>query len=250
MRKSTKLGLAVLLISAALVGCSTDGDAGSGREDENKLGQEQSKEKDSVHDVREDESLSSLLLQDNGQTMLYHGYAEYGHNETLIETKEEDGAIVYVYEGIMTDGRGLTDANGEPYSFRRIVTTSDGQIRSELQSDHMDHVATSLFQERIWIEKPLLVDHSWTEHVLYKGNSYEAVSTIVSMGYNDEGNKEYEVETVVEEIEGFPHNTYKEKIKLEEGKGVVAFQNTMSHLTDPLDEEGYTFGYGLSLIRD
>ncbi|GEM_PF-3364198 len=194
--------------------------------------------------------LQSLLLQESGQTKLYHGYAEYGHNESLVEIREEDGASVYVYEGVMNDGSGLTDENGDRFSFQRIVTVSDDQIKSEVRSDHMDHVATSLFQEKIWIQKPLQQDHSWTENVTYQGTEYEATSTIVAVGQSDEGNTEYEVETIIDNIEGFPNNMYKEKIKFEEGKGVVMFQNTMAHLTDPLDDAGYTFGYGLSIIRD
>ncbi|GIQ71426.1 hypothetical protein DUZ99_01670 [Xylanibacillus composti] len=267
MRKSTKLTLAALLITAALVGCSaSNGDAENGKAEngnaEQNNGQvgeqaggetgEQTGEQagEQAENDADSGDLQSLQLQESGQTKLYHGYAEYGHNETLVEIKEEPEATIYVYEGVMNDGSGLTDENGEPFSFRRIVTVTADQIKSELQSDHMDRVATSLFQEKIWIEKPLQPNHSWTEKVTYQGAEYEAVSTILSAGQNDEGYAVYEVETIIANIEGFPDNTYKEKIKLEEGKGVTAFQSTMAQLTDPLDEDGYTFGYGLSAIQN
>jgi|GEM_PF-3173132 hypothetical protein len=197
----------------------------------------------------EESDLNDFVLQDTGSTLLYNGLAEYGHLETLAEVQQTGNGKSYVFHGIMNDGTGRTDENGDPLSFQRVVHVTGDAIISSLESEHYEEIKTSLFREKILLQKPIEVEKLWTEPVEYEGTTYNAVSTITSLNENEEGKRVIAVETVVDNMEGYPDNQYKERIELEEGKGLIVFQNNDIRFSPPLTEDGYTFGYGLSAVQ-
>ncbi len=194
-------------------------------------------------------NLNDFVLQDTGLTLQYHGLAEYGHNETLAEVQPADNGRIYVFHGVMNDGTGRMDENGDPLSFQREMLVTDESITSRIESEHDVDIRTSLFREKILLQKPLKVNHSWTEPIDYQGKTYHAVSTITNINENEDGHKVITVETIVDNMDGYPENPYKERITLEEGKGLISFENNDIGYSPPLNEEGYTFGYGLSIIQ-
>jgi hypothetical protein len=208
--------------------------------------------KDSHQDnelTAEENPLNNLLFNDVNKTLYYDGMAEYGHNETLANISYEEDTAVYLFEGVLTDGRGLTDENGNPLSFERKYMVTNQMIKTEISSANLDDVNISLFKEKVLLKQPLTEGNSWSEQVTYEGKTYEAVSTIIGLSQNEDGAKVYEVETVVEDIKGFTDDDiYKERIRIEEGIGVISFENTRKEFSPPL-EDGFTFGFGLTDIR-
>src|SRR5690606_17466841 len=143
----------------------------------------------------------------------------------------------YVFQGVMNDGTGITDENGDPFSFLRKIHVTDEAIISSIESNQYEEIKTSLFREKILLQKPVEVSASWTEQVELDGVTYDAVSTITSMEENEEGNIVITVETLVDNMDGYPDNQYKERVQLEEGKGLISFQNNDTRFSPPLTED-------------
>lgn len=174
----------------------------------------------------------------------YQGYAEYGHTETFIETKQTEERSIQTYQVALNDGRGLKDESGNPLGYEQQVITQESQVIIKTIEPNTPYDLTpSIFNEKIVLKKPLIKGNKWEETIVYGGNEYKAISEIIDLSENG-GEDKYTVVTSIQNIDGFPENTYKEKRVIKEGRGVTSFSNTLPGLTDTLEGD-YTFGYGI-----
>ena len=185
----------------------------------------------------------------------YHGYAEYGHLQVLQNIENNETNFLITFKGMMMDGFG----HHEERTFNMMYEVTDNYVVETIDNhdEYSRHGSTellnSIIPQKVIIKLPLEVGTTWNETFEYQGAEYSAKSSIVRSDVNDAGNHEYEVSTVVEDIEGFYNDTYKETRVFEEGRGMTSFQNLMSraevgveYAPEEDSEDLYLFGYSLS----
>lgn len=198
------------------------------------------------------EILAKIFPNEVGFTWWYHGYAEYGHIMTIEDISSDDDSYNYKIKGYMNDGVEDPDPNGS-----RTFTIEykiDGTSITEYiyNNEHNSNTLNSIISNKTILKLPLEEGNSWEDTFSYNGEKYTATSVleeIVLNIRNGELQEEYVVRTKVNDIEGYPNNTYEEKCVYRIGTGLVAFSNTTINGMPFTEDDPFSFGYGLSFTE-
>lgn len=247
-----------IALSLALVGCSA----------ENKEN-ESSGEKQEIPTIEKEtkkivnSELLSILPSKLEADLHYQGMAEFGYGLKIHHVQKMDDVTFLSYKGWFEDGMG-----GEPEKrgFYIDYLISKDEIYQQIKNvdtaqDKHRNTIDSIIPHQIVLQAPLQVGHSWTQEFLYipdeiytldhvsKEPRYLTATHTITDIDNNNGKPIYTVETVVEGVEGYYKDTYKETKKWETGKGLVSFESTIPMFDgmpkDEDPEEILTFGYGL-----
>lgn len=201
------------------------------------------------------EELLNIFPKTLGLTQVFNGYAEYGHIQKLTKVEEKGASFELIFSGQMMDGIG-------DYEHRlfEVMYEVNNQCVVERISNHDQYnrfkdesLLNSIIPNKVVLKTPLEVGNSWIEIFSYEGKDYTAKTSIVRIEVNEEGNKEYETLTLVEGIEDYYLNTYKESRVFVQGSGMISFSNLFSFDEVGVDyevseqsEDLYIFGFGLT----
>lgn len=175
----------------------------------------------------------------------YNGYAEYGY--TLSNLVIDKTNLVIKYSGEMTDGYGedsrgkrdflLTynfklDEGGTPMVYERVYN-------NDYMSKNTDSL-NSIIKNYIVMWGDPKENDTWSQKVTYNDKIYRATTIMTNVSYT-----KYDLETTIENIEGFPNNTYIEKRTYDRGYGLISFENTPEIASNDSSSD-LIFGYTLS----
>lgn len=188
-----------------------------------------------------------------GLTQEYHGYAEYGYFQTLIQAEDMGNGYELNFNGKIMDGMG----EFEPRLFTlQYEITNESVVEQIVNYDlynllEDELLLHSIIPHKIILKTPLEVGNSWIETFSYKGKDYNAKTMITRIELNSDEKQEYETLTIVEGIEHGKLGTYKENRIFTEGSGMTAFSNLFSSESirdDKVDssDDFYLFGFNLS----
>jgi len=257
----TKIPLA-LALSLALVGCSNSDSQNNTKDVSNE--KQEIVEKEPVAKEKEEKvDLTQLLPTELEKDLHYQGMAEFGYGLKVHHVQEMDGVTFLSYKGWFEDGMG-----GEPEKrgFYIDYLISKDEIYQQIKNvdtaqDKHRSTISSIIPHQIVLQAPLKEGHSWTQEFLYipdeiytlenvskEPHYLTAAHTITDIDDNN-GKPIYTVETVVEGVEGYYNEVYKETKKWETGKGLISFESTIP-MFDGMPEDDpesiLTFGYGIS----
>lgn len=174
-----------------------------------------------------EEDLSAFVSRE--KETVYEGILDYQHVLHFVdEEKGSEEKRVY-FEGEIEDLSGGEAGDRDLFLFKEVFTiTKDALIDSiegKMQDNH------SIISDKIVLKKPLKEGNSWTQEFEYKGKKYIAESRIAKIN-GEPGSREVVVETVVNNIEGFPGNTYKETAVYRENCGLVYYKRSLGDGTE------------------
>ncbi|HAX74087.1 MAG TPA: hypothetical protein DCY20_11230 [Firmicutes bacterium] len=202
------------------------------------------------------EQLKAILPETSGLVQQYNGLAEYGHITTLNAISLTHGPqMVYQYSGVMNDGMG--DNDGSRIFDLKYLVSNDAifeQINNKDSYNELsdEHLLNSIIANKLVLKAPLVDGNTWVEQFDYQNQSYVANNTL-HIKSSETGATQYVVETIVEQIEGYLNQTYKEVRTFEVGKGMTSFKNILplarfdeTYISQHPEEEVYYFGYSLA----
>ncbi len=257
--KKIKITMIIIIIVLIAVGCNhvqvpdDQLSENGGDNNEQNLMEENNNKQDKNTDVREKsgvEILSEIFPDQIGFTWMYYGYAEYGHIMSIVGIKTDIDFYNISIKGYMNDGVEDPDPHGNR-TFTIEYNFNNSEIKEYIvnNEDNSNNI-NSIIPNKTILKLPLKEGNSWEDVFSYNGKNYTALSVLEEIRTNDEElKKEYVVRTTVNDIEGFPDNTYVEQSVYREGTGLVGFIKTGLYYESymPLTEdEPFNFGYGLS----
>lgn len=197
------------------------------------------------------DTLEKIFIKETGNELEYYSNnKDYGHVVRIIDVEEKPELTIIKMEGTVLN---LADDLPVQRNFEVQYVINDNSIREIIhnydmyKSDGNIETLNSIIPNQIILQTPLEAGNLWFQKFNYLGKEYTAQTKIVDVSENEEGKKIYETETVVENIEGFPNNTYTETRIYEEGKGLVFFKNTKP--SSSIEGEDADFKYSLNRIR-
>lgn len=177
----------------------------------------------------------------NKKEIHYQGMDKYGHIQKVDRVFDMNGMRVINYQGWMEERTGVSK---EQHHFYIDYYINDKQIieaikNSEQSQPEKINRTLSIIPKQIILQAPLELNHSWTQEFDYEPvNEHEkehqestsqhltATYTITKIEQKN-GHPVFTVETIVNEIEGYYHNTYKEIKTWETGKGLTSFTQSI-----------------------
>ncbi|MGL4336205.1 MAG: DUF3221 domain-containing protein [Turicibacter sp.] len=202
------------------------------------------------------ETLLKVFPQTINLSQRFNGYAEYGHIQTLNEVHAKGSDFELVFDGVMMDGYG--DSENRNFVLTYQIDEQSVVEKIENFDPHsmlgQDNLLVSIIPNKVVLKTPLEVGNSWLETFPYAGKDYTAKTSIVRAELNDDNLMEYETLTIVEGIDDYYQNIYKEKRVFVTGSGMTSFSNLFSidavgvvYEEEDQSEDLYMFGFGLSV---
>lgn len=159
-----------------------------------------------------DLSLRCMLPSSQGHTLVYWGFAEYGHEIRLDRMFIDDASVVYVFDGMVSD---MSDGEAEgDFGIRLCYTVSDSAL-SMTQSSEM--AMDNDFPEMVLLRLPLTAGNRWSQTVARREGGQvelECVITRVSQG------PPMTVTVLYRDADG----PFYQKRVFEEGTGITGFE--------------------------
>ena len=162
----------------------------------------------------------------------YRGYSEHGFDLEFLDADEE-GSVVS-YKGTMSDGYGEDergerifkmeyyfheDSKGEPMAYERVRN-------EDYMAGNKDNLV-SIIKNYIIMWGNIEAGKEWTQSVSIDGIKYTAKTEIISVTSDT-----YSLSTIIEDIEGYKDNIYKEKRTYQKDKGLVEISCSASGMED------------------
>ena len=162
----------------------------------------------------------------------YRGYSEHGFDLNFLEADEESSVVSY--KGAMSDGYGEDergerifkieyyfheDAKDEPMAYERVRN-------EDYMAGNKDNLV-SIIKNYIIMWGNIEAGKEWTQSVSIDGIKYTAKTEIISVTSDT-----YSLSTIIEDIEGYKDNIYKEKRTYQKDKGLVEISCSASGMED------------------
>ena len=162
----------------------------------------------------------------------YRGYSEQGFDLNFLDEDEESSVVTY--KGTMSDGYGEDergerifrmeyyfheDAKGEPMAYERV--------RNEDYMAGDKEKLVSIIKNYIIMWGNIEAGKEWTQSVSIDGIKYTAKTEIVSVTSDT-----YSLSTIIEDIEGYKDNLYKEERTYQKDKGLVEISCSASGMEE------------------
>lgn len=178
-------------------------------------------------------------------TLVYNGYAEYGH--TLSNMKIDKSNLVIKYSGKMEDGYGEDSRGERTFSLNYIFKLDEAGTpmvyervyNNDYMSSNTDSL-NSIIKNYIVMWGDPKENDTWSQKVIYNGKEYTAKTVMTDVSYT-----KYNLETTITDIDGFYNDTYIEKRTYDRGYGLISFENTPA-IDDNETSMNLIFGYTLS----
>lgn len=190
-----------------------------------------------------------VFFINEAKKIIYNGYCESGYmlNEKVIDKE----TYKIIYQGEMADGYGEDERGSRKIKITYNFNLNEGNTpfiyESVENGDYLVENKDSLYsiiKNYIVLLGEIEDGKTWTQKVEFKGKEYEARTKMNVIAEN-----KYKLNTVINNIEGFYENTYKEERTYEKGKGLISFSNRSFSNNDELKEEESVFGYQLTEIK-
>lgn len=226
--------LCVLILGIAVVGCRAADEEGA------KAGNGDVKAEEDYN-----QELASYFPIVEGTVLKYYGTAEYGQTLTLNNVTQNKENLVLNFNGEILDVSGGEGPSRDELLFEiQYEINKDSVMESQRNEDR--RFSQSIIREQIILKAPIKEGESWEQTVAIDGKEYKAKTTITEISKDEKGKNLVKTETIIEDIEFYPENTYKEIRTFKEGKGISEFKNTVL-LKGPegVDPAPFEFGYRL-----
>lgn len=178
-------------------------------------------------------------------TLNYVGYAEYGY--TLNNSEVDNDNLTIKYSGEITDGYGEDSRGARTFSLNYIFKLDEKETpmvyeriyNNDYMSSNKDSLNSIIKNYIVMWGEPKEND-TWTQSVTYNGKQYTAKTVMKNVSYT-----KYDLETTINDIDGFHNKTYIEKRTYDRGYGLISFENTPSIKNDG-ESFDLIFGYKLN----
>lgn len=180
-------------------------------------------------------ALAVLLPEKSGYRWLYNGFAEYGHEMTLEEIKNEEDKVIYKIKGKVADMSDGESGRGKEYFNIYLEYTINNAAIMQTKNEKM--MMDSDFDSLELIKAPLIKGNRWNQESTDKSGNTRFLNCEIT-DINEVGNTRiYTVEYRDQD------SSYYEKRMIEEGVGVVSFSKLFTSGDD-------SFEIGYSLYKD
>ena len=242
MMKRLILILLIVLLTISLIGCNIEKNSPN------------NKESIESTPVSYRETLEKIFIKEKENSLHYQGVnQDYGHVVHITNVEEKPELTIITMEGTILN---TTEEIAVQRDFNVQYVINNNSIREIIRNydiykpDGNMETLNSIIPNQVILQGPLEEGNLWFQKFSYLGKEYTAQTTLVHVSENEKGKKIYKTETKVENIEGFPDNTYIEIRVYEEGKGLVLFQNSQPIVNGDGTENNTMFKYVLSSVRE
>ena len=258
-----KKQICLILLSMFLVGCSSqpnkpvEDPTSENIEINNENSNEENNETSNNEDKPEEENITlnkkevfdsykDFLVNSKGESQ-YNGYAEYGFSLSKPKVDEDNQTIEYI--GTMSDGYGEDERGPREFNLKYEIQIINKYFKIVEKIENNDYMSestktlNSIIPDYLVIYNKMENGTNWTQKFEFKGKSYEAKTRVTKFDGNI-----YELETVVNDINGFRNNIYIEKRTYTKGVGLTAFTNTPYYENKGSDSipDDLVFGYTIT----
>lgn len=239
LKKIMLVGLSIS-IAATLFGCSLT----SNKQEKPTASESTIKEDKTVtivepmKEVQYNADVAKYFPKENGIEFLYNGTAEYEQHLAVKSIVDETKKLILSMEG------NVVDANNEGQKFNNKLAYEyiiDDIKVTEVIKNEKPSFAQSIIKELVVLRSDIKPGHSWDQDVTVGDKTYNANTEITRVGKDDEGLEMIYTTVTIENIEGYPENTYKEYRVYKEGKGIYRYDRLMNYE----GADGFEFGYTL-----
>lgn len=208
----------ITLAGVLAVSISACGNTNTNKNATNNKGAVESKE-ETKNEKAYSTELAKYFPQAEGTVLNYNGTAEYGHILTLNKITEGNDKLTLNFKGEIQD---MSEGEGEASKKDLLFET-----QYEIGNDYAKGIenSQSIIKEHTVLKLPLEEGNSWEEKVSIEGKEYTAKTKIIEIAQDEDGKNLVKTETVINDMEYYPENTYKEVKTFKEGKGLKEFQN-------------------------
>ncbi len=233
LKKMLYLSWVLVLIMAA--GCNESDKEGTKVDEENiRIGEEYSKE------------LASYFPEEEGKVLIYNGFAEYGQTLTLDRIIRNDDKLRLIFKGEIEDVSGGEGPPRHELIFETEYIITKDSVK-EVQKNEKRRFSQSIIREQTVLKLPIEEGQKWKQVVNIGGTEYEAATEIVEVSKDARDRNLVKTETIIEGMDSYPGNTYREVKVYREGQGLVEFNNIilLGNGEDGREPTSIKFGYRL-----
>ncbi len=199
------ISLSVLMLVTSIVGC--------GKEEQVK-----NEPKQETYS----EELAKYFPSKEGIELKYFGTAEYGHTYRLNKITDNKKDLVLDFNAEIMDMSGGEGPQREDLLFETQYIIDKDSVKEIQKNDR--RFSQSIMREQVILKTPITLNATWSQKVTLDEKEYEAKTTIIDISKDDNGISLVKTETIIEGIDFYPDNTYKEIKSFKEGKGLAAFE--------------------------
>ena len=251
----------LILLSMFLVGCSSqpnkpvDDSNSENIEINNENSNEENNETSNNEDKPEEENVAlnkkevfdsyrDFLINSKGKSQ-YNGYAEYGFYLSKPTVDEDNQTVEYI--GTMADGYGQDERGPREFKLKYETEVINKYFKIVEKIENNDYMTentktlSSIIPDYIVIYNKMDNGTHWSQKFEFKGKIHEAKTRVVKFDGTT-----YELETIVNGIDGFKDNTYIEKRTYTKGKGLTSFRNTPYYEKNEPIPDDLLFGYTIT----
>lgn len=187
--------------------------------------------------------LLSYFPSVEGTVFNYSGTAEYGQTLTLNKVIENEDLVTLNFKGEILD---VSEGEGNSKEDRAIETeyTINKDSVTQAQKNLTRRFSQSIIKDQVVLKSPIKVGNTWDQKVSIDGKEYTVTTKITDVSKDDKNKNIVQTETIINAIENYPENTYKEIKIFKEGKGLVEFKSTIL-----LGETKNPFEFGYMLFE-
>ncbi|WP_099188258.1 hypothetical protein [Tepidibacter mesophilus] len=187
--------------------------------------------------------LSSYFPSVEGTVFNYFGTVEYAQTLTLNKVTDNKDLLTLNFKGEILD---VSDGEGPSKEDRVIETkyTINKDEVKEIQKNLTRRFSQSIIKDQVVLKLPIEVGNTWDQKFNIDGKEYTVKTKITDVSKDDKNKNIVRTETIINGIENYPENTYKEIKIFKEGKGLVEFKNTIL-----LGETKNPFEFGYMLFE-